>query len=84
MIRISESKTHEMTNEGLKVFLEGPTNMALVSPEAQRMVYTFAKQSGYLDYGMNKFVDSPPEPGKSAQGYWLLKPTQWNTRSVRV
>lgn len=83
MVRIPQDKTHEMTSEGLRVFVEGPTNLALTSPETQRMVYNFAKESGYHDYGMNKFVDSPSE-ASSARGYWLLKPTQWNTRSVRV
>jgi hypothetical protein len=87
MVRIPENPRHELTDDGLRVYVEGPSPIALTSPEAQRLVYNYAKEAGFKDYGMNKFVDSQ-EPTLDnvfrSRGYWLLKPTQWNTRTVRV
>lgn len=87
MVRIPNDKQHEVTSEGLRIFVEGPSSIALTSPEAQRLVYNYAKESGFREYGMNKFVAADPatkEGAYPAQGYWLLIPSQWNTRSVRV
>ena len=87
MVRISENVKHEMTEDGLRVYVEGPSPIALTSPEAQRLVYNYAKEAGFNGYGMNKFI---AEDGSTAdtvfrtRGYWLLKPSQWNTRVMRV
>lgn len=76
-----------MTSEGLKVFVEGPSSVALASTDAQRLVYGYAKQSGFHEYGMNRFMEelqSTGDPVFSVRGCWLLKSSQWNTRSVRL
>lgn len=85
MIRLGSTK-HETTAEGLRVYLEADTQLALTSPEAQRLAFNYAKSAGYNDYGLNKFVvteSSFPEdyPHK---GYWLFLPSQWNRNSIRV
>ena len=87
MIRISPDKKHEKTTEGLRVYVEGYTTLALTSPEAQRLVFNYAKESGFREYGMNKFIaDSAltQDPAYAAQGYWLMLPSQWNSKSVNV
>mgnify|MGYP003336035572 CR=1 FL=1 len=87
MVRIPSDKKHEVTSEGLRVFVEGPSSIALTSPEAQRLVYNYAKESGFREYGMNKFVPDQAQGQDatySAKGYWLLLPSQWNSKSVRV
>jgi len=87
MVRIAETNRHELTEDGLRVYVEGPSPIALTSPEAQRMVYNYAKEAGFNNYGMNKFVDSQEQTADTVfrvRGYWLLKPAQWNTKVVRV
>ena len=87
MVRINNTKKHEVTSEGLKVYLEGPSPIALTSPEAQRLVFNYAKESGFKDYGMNKFVPLTKDLKDNvftSSGYWLMLPTQWNSRSVKV
>ena len=87
MIRISPDKKHEKTPEGLKVYVEGYTTLALTSPEAQRLVFNYAKESGFKEYGMNKFIGNSEQNADStyaAQGYWLMLPSQWNSKSVNV
>jgi|688.fasta_scaffold00026_68 hypothetical protein len=87
MVRICPNKKHEVTNDGLCVFVEGPSSLALTSPEAQRMVFNYVKESGLQGYGMNKFIpnaDAKIEGPYSFQGHWLLLPSQWNRNSIRV
>ena len=87
MIRISPSKQHEITEEGVKVHLEGHSALALTSPEAQRLVFNYAKESGFNEHGMNKFIHTPSDiqdPTYTAQGYWLMLHTRWNSKSVTV
>lgn len=87
MVRISENTRHELTEDGLRVYVEGPSPIALTSPEAQRLVFNYAKEAGFNGYGMNKFVSEDQRTADEVfrtRGYWLLKPSQWNTRSVRV
>jgi len=88
MVRIPKDKKHELTQEGLRVFVEGPAQMALTSPEAQRLVYNYVKEAGLAGYGMNKFVpaDSNTSPGDPYpyKGYWLMLSNQWNQKSVNL
>jgi len=88
MVRISKDKKHEFTQEGLCVFVEGPAQLALTSPETQRLVYNYVKEAGFKDYGMNKFVpaDSNPNPGDlyPYKGYWLMLSSQWNQKTVNL
>jgi hypothetical protein len=88
MVRIPKDKKHELTQEGLRVFVEGPAQMALTSPEAQRLVYNYVKEAGLAGYGMNKFV--PADSNASSEdpypykGYWLMLSNQWNQKSVNL
>jgi hypothetical protein len=92
MIKISNEKKHEFTKDGLCVFIEGTSMLALTSPEAQKLVYNYVKESGFKDYGMNKFVfegdnelsKTNIKNNKLYSGYWVLLPRQWNQRSVTV
>lgn len=87
MVRICQNKKHEITNDGLCVFVEGPSSLALTSPEAQRMVFNYVKESGLKGYGMNKFIaadNANTEGPFSFQGHWLLLPNQWNRNSITV
>jgi hypothetical protein len=90
MIRISPVKKHEQVqDEGLRVHVEGAAPLALTSPEAQRMVFNYVKEAGLSGYGMNKFMPADsaninandPYPYK---GYWLMLPSQWNQKVVKV
>jgi hypothetical protein len=87
MIRISPKK-HETTPEGIKVYIEGMSQIALTSPEAQRLVFNYAKSAGLNSHGLNKYVAMPEETSNpevfSQRGYWILLPTQWNDNVVRV
>ena len=85
MIRISP-KPHEQTTEGLRVYLEADTQLALTSPEAQRFVFNYAKSAGFGEYGLNKFVELPKKESKEYPhiGYWLFLPSQWNRNSIRL
>jgi len=90
MVKISEGKKHEITQEGLCVFVEGPAPLALTSPEAQRLVYNYVKEAGITGYGMNKFVPMDALPHIRAgdpypyKGYWLMLANQWNKKSINV
>ena len=88
MIRIASQRPHEDTDEGLRVFLEGDSHLALTSPEAQRLVFNYAKSAGYATHGLNKFVPISEKMENtevfSQRGYWVLLPAQWNRNSVRV
>ena len=87
MIRIS-SKKHESTPEGVRVYIEGMSQLALTSPEAQRLVFNYVKSAGLNSHGLNKYVTLPEDMSDnevfSQKGYWLLLPTQWNDNVVRV
>lgn len=87
MIRISPKK-HESTPEGVRVYVEGMSQIALTSPEAQRMVYNYAKSAGLNSHGLNKYVAMPEDMSDtevfSQRGYWLLLSNQWNDNVVRV
>lgn len=87
MIRISPKK-HESTPEGIRVYVEGMSQIALTSPEAQRMVFNYAKSAGLNSHGLNKYVAMPEDMGDtevfSQRGYWLLLSNQWNDNVVRV
>lgn len=87
MIRISPKK-HESTPEGIRVYVEGMSQIALTSPEAQRMVFNYAKSAGLNTYGLNKYVTMPEDMNSSEvfsqRGYWLLLSNQWNDNVVRV
>lgn len=87
MIKISDEKSHEVTSDGLKVFVEGRSYIALTSPDAQRLVYKFAKEKGFFDYGLNKFLEGlepSGDPNFPVRGSWLLKSSQFNTKLVRL
>jgi len=90
MVRISKDKKHEFTQEGLCVFVEGPAQLALTSPETQRLVYNYVKEAGFKDYGMNKFVYTSTNSNTGAEdlypfkGYWLMLSNQWNQKSVKL
>lgn len=88
MIRISSISPLENTADGLRVYLESDSRLALTSPEAQRLVFNYAKTAGFNDYGLNKFISMPEEIGSSEtfsqRGYWLLLPSQWNRNTVKV
>lgn len=85
MIRLGSTK-HETTAEGLRIYLEADTQLALTSPEAQRLAFNYAKSAGYNDYGLNKFV--PTETNSvdeyAHRGYWLFLPSQWNRNSIKL
>jgi hypothetical protein len=87
MIRISPNK-HETTPEGIRVYVEGMSQIALTSPDAQRLVFNYAKSAGLNSHGLNKYVALPEDMSNtevfSQRGYWLLLPTQWNNNVVRV
>lgn len=87
MIRIS-SKKHESTPEGIKVYIEGMSQIALTSPEAQRLVFNYAKSAGLNTHGLNKYVAMSEDMDNtevfSQRGYWLLLPNQWNSNVVRL
>jgi hypothetical protein len=87
MIRIS-SKKHETTPDGVRVYIEGMSQLALTSPEAQRLVFNYAKSAGLDNYGLNKYVATPEDMHNgevfSQSGYWVLMPSQWNQNVVRV
>lgn len=87
MIRISPKK-HESTPEGVRVYVEGMSQIALTSPEAQRMVFNYAKSAGLNSHGLNKYVamseDMSDTEVFSQRGYWLLLSNQWNDNVVRV
>lgn len=87
MIRISPKK-HESTPEGIRVYVEGMSQIALTSPEAQRMVFNYAKSAGLNSHGLNKYVAMSEDMGNtevfSQRGYWLLLSNQWNDNVVRV
>lgn len=85
MIKISDLK-HEAGADGLRVYLEADTQLALTSPEAQRLVFNYAKHAGYVEYGLNKFVPTATQPQHEYphQGYWLFLPSQWNRHSIRL
>lgn len=87
MIRISPKK-HESTPEGIRVYVEGMSQIALTSPEAQRMVFNYAKSAGLNSHGLNKYVAMPEDMSDtevfSQRGYWLLLSNQWNDNVVRV
>lgn len=87
MIRISPKK-HESTPEGVRVYVEGMSQIALTSPEAQRMVFNYAKSAGLNSHGLNKYVAMPEDMSDtevfSQRGYWLLLSNQWNDNVVRV
>lgn len=76
----------EQTREGLKVRLEGVSQLSLTCPEAQRFASNAAKEGGYVNYGLNKFVlDSTYKEGAyPVSGYWLMLPRDWNTNVVKV
>jgi hypothetical protein len=87
MIKISTKKHEEVPDEGLRVYVDGNSFLALTSPEAQRMVYNYIKEAGYSGYGLNKFIPNDRETSDSVfpkTGYWLFLPTQWNRNSIRV
>lgn len=89
MIRVASiSSPFESTADGLRVYLEGDSRLALTSPEAQRLVFNYAKSAGFNDYGLNKFVEMPENITSnetfSQRGYWLLLPSQWNRNQVKV
>jgi hypothetical protein len=87
MIRISPKK-HETTSEGIRVYVEGMSQIALTSPDAQRLVFNYAKSAGLDSHGLNKYVSMSEDMSNtevfSQRGYWLLLPTQWNNNVVRV
>jgi len=88
MIRIAPYNSHEDTDEGLKVYLEGDSKLAMTSPEAQKLVFNYAKSAGFNTHGLNKFVAISEKISNtetfSQRGYWILLPTKWNKNSIRV
>ena len=86
MLRISPERKHELSAQGgLKVYVEGLSDMALTSPEAQRLVFNYVKEAGFKDYGMSKLTNLEPLDGSIEFphiGYWELTPRQWHQGQV--